>query len=163
MKNFLLIFGVVFVVSCKIEPKPAPVPVITPKDVKLEEIVIDNTGIVIKYGFIEGWCSGTDSMIIAGNDVWYVDGAVCGKNVSAKYLDISPIGKELLLQLFDQTAFDKLELNSCFVCVDGTDCWISVQNGSYFHKIRYAYGDSVHIATIRPFVRELDMYRAIFR
>ena len=150
-------------VSCNKEPKPAPVPALTPKDITLEDIVINHNGTIIKYGFIGGWCSGIDSLTIAANDLWYVKGAVCNETASAKYLLISPQEKELLLKSFDQTAFDKLNVNTCYVCADGTDCWISVQHGTYFHKIRYGYGDSASITTIKKFVKELDRYMAKFK
>ena len=59
--------------------------------------------------------------------------------------------------------FAKIDLNSCNVCVDGCDSWVSIRNGSFYHKIRFGYQDSIAIQKIRPFIDLVDSIRCDFR
>lgn len=68
-----------------------------------------------------------------------------------------------LTRKVDLEIFSGIYLNSCNVCVDGCDKWITVRNGSYSHTIRYGYQDSAIITSIQPLVDQVDSLRESFR
>jgi hypothetical protein len=122
-------------------------------DLPISEFSAD-TGLIIKYGTYSGWCAGDDSLILSKNNLFYFKYSPCDINKNTiEYGLISPEDKEELVNALDFEEFNKIELNSCNVCVDGTDYWISVKDGLYNHKIRYGYGDSLSLTEIRLFIK----------
>lgn len=61
----------------------------------------------------------------------------------------------------DLDVFSSIHLNTCNVCADGCDKWISIRNGSFYHKIRYGYGDSAVVQPIKILVDKLDSLREV--
>jgi len=51
-----------------------------------------------------------------------------------------------------------LGLNSCNVCADGCDDWISYVNGSESHYIRFS-NDDPKLQTIQTFVDQLNVLK----
>ncbi len=68
-----------------------------------------------------------------------------------------------LTGMIDFDEFNNIHLNTCNVCVDGCDKWITLRNGSYSHTIRFGYQDSAAIQSIKPLVDKLDSIRKAFR
>ena len=59
--------------------------------------------------------------------------------------------------------FNSIRLNTCNVCVDGCDKWITIRNGSYSHTIRFGYQDSIVLQPVRSLADKLDSIREVFR
>jgi hypothetical protein len=128
----------------------------------VDDLVVNDNQLIIKYGTYGSWCTGDDSLIISSNNLRYGYYSPCDKKSIFKQSIISSEDKKQLVNTLNLIEFEKLELNSCAICVDGTDYWISIENGSYFHKIRYAAGDTLSINSIIEFVRLLDKQKAKF-
>ena len=135
------------------------------KDAKelTENEIKNDKELIIKYGTVQGWCARDDSLTISENDLYYVAFTVCDKNLTTtSHKPISTDEKKELIGALDLEVFNKIELNSCNVCVDGSDYWISVENRSYYHKIRYGYADSLALIKISGFIKLLDKQKAKF-
>jgi hypothetical protein len=144
MKTRYMIFAMaVLFLACKKEAK----------ELSINDILVNDTGLVIKYGTYTGWFMGNDSLVITSTDLWF--NSSCDKKQSIKHGLISVNDYQILLNKLDLKEFKKVELNSCNVCLDGSDDWISVKNGTYFHSIRYGYSDSLALRKIEPFIQEL--------
>jgi hypothetical protein len=118
---------------------------------------------VIKAGFMCGWGSGEDSLIISNTMIKYV------YYVPAKS-HVPEINKTRFTTTTDWTNitnavnidnFLKLNYNTCNVCVDGCDEWISIENGSVSHQIRFGLG--LEIDSIKPLQDLLAQFRSEFR
>ena len=123
---------------------------------------INESTIIIKYGTYSGWCVGNDSLTISLNNLLYGKYYPCDKVQIFKQSMISSEENNELINSLDSLEFKKLVLNSSNVSFDGTDYWISVKNGSYYHKIRYGAGDTLSIRNIILFVRLLDKQKEKF-
>jgi len=64
-----------------------------------------------------------------------------------------------LIEFLDKEEFQKIEINSCNVCADGCDTWITLNDGGNSHTIRFGSNDSLAIAEIQPFVDKLKEIR----
>jgi len=122
-----------------------------------------NNSMVIKAGFMCGWGSGEDSLIITSTTIKYV------YSVPAKS-QIPEINKERqtstsewnnILNSINLDNFLNLNYNTCNICVDGCDEWISVKNDSMSHQIRFGLG--LKIDSIKPLQDILSQLRSEFR
>jgi hypothetical protein len=117
--------------------------------------------VVIKTGTVCGWCSQNDTLTISDTRVKYVD----YKNCSTTNPTVNKSGQLTtaeLTELLGKLDFDelkKLELNSCNVCFDGCDDWISYKSGSQTHTIRFSRNDS-KLLPIKAFVDQLNAIKA---
>jgi hypothetical protein len=123
----------------------------------------ENTSMVIKAGFMCGWGSGEDSLIITSTTIKYV------YSVPAKS-QIPEINKERqtstsewnnILNSVNFDSFLNLNYNTCNICVDGCDEWISVKNDSMSHQIRFGLG--LKIDSVKPLQDILSQLRSEFR
>jgi aldehyde:ferredoxin oxidoreductase len=125
-----------------------------------EKYDVDEKTMVIKYGTV---CEmGYDSLTISGNDLWYTGVSNFDGNRIDRHENLSENEKESLISTLDKKEFAKINLNSCFVCVDGCDNWITVQDKNFFHKIRYAEYDSLEVAPIEDFINQLYLLKLKF-
>jgi hypothetical protein len=75
------------------------------------------------------------------------------------------IDQESLNQLkasLDFAEFKKLDMNSCNVCVDGCDDWITIKNGVESHTIRFSRNDP-KLQPIKAFVESLSSLKEKYR
>jgi hypothetical protein len=129
----------------------------------ISDYKVDSTGIVIKYGMACGWCGGNDSLTIFSNDLWYFSHSPCDNTTKVEHELLSENEKNDLLNSLNLNDFSKIEINTCFICVDGCDKWISVKNNNYYHQIRYGTYDSLTMRSIKNFVDKLDLLKAKFK
>ncbi len=128
-----------------------------------EDTSKNNNDLIISYGTICGWCALDDSMSITGSNVYYRYNTQCNE---IDYIKNSPTLKsdwDELIKLLNYEEFKKINVNSCDVCFDGCDTWISIKKDSITHKIRFGYGDSLKIENIKPFIHKLDSLRVKMR
>ncbi len=94
--------------------------------------------LVIKTGQECGWCGGRDSLIITELKIDYNFTNPCDseKNKTRKSNTNREKWNELL-ESFNWNDFTQVNVNTCSVCVDGCDTWISIQNGGLVHQIRF--------------------------
>lgn len=115
--------------------------------------------LTVTYGHICGWCSGLDSITVSQVTTSLFYDYYCGDSV----INRSDITKQdlwsLLKQNINKDEFQKISLNTCYVCVDGCDTWITVSSDNYYHKIRYGYRDINKLNSIKPFIEVLDSIR----
>jgi hypothetical protein len=114
----------------------------------------------ISMGGICGWCGGSDSLLITQTRTYYESFSPCDSSVEK--MDTLTAEKEWneLVDLLDLEEFRKIDINTCYVCVDGCDTWITVKDNTFSHTIRYGYNDSTVIQNIRPFVDKLQEIKA---
>ena len=110
-----------------------------------------------------GWCAGADSLLITEKKTHYEYFSPCDD--SDYFRDTVTEKKEWndLIGQLDMEKFQNIDINTCYVCVDGCDTWINVKDSSVSHTIRFGYADTIVIKDIRPFVDKLDSIRTRFR
>ena len=118
--------------------------------------------LTIVGGSVCGWCAGSDSVIISEYKINYRNMHSCDHHAYSKVAHIEKSEWDKLTGLVDFDAFSNIHLNTCNVCVDGCDKWITLRNGSYLHTIRFGYQDSAAIQSIKPLVDKLDSIREAF-
>ncbi len=128
-----------------------------------KEDELESSDFVIKTGTVCGWCAQNDTLTIDGKDVRYVNFTQC----STTNPSVSKTGRletaalELLLSTLDYPEFKKLDLNSCNVCVDGCDDWISIKNGAETHTIRFDLNDP-KLQSVKSFVDQLNAIKTMY-
>lgn len=120
--------------------------------------------ITISAGFICGWCTGADSLVINRAETNYSYYTSCNSNpvISIKEETAKNEWNELLLSLnFEK--FKKINIDECNVCADGCDIWISVTKGLETNKITYGYDDSLSVNAINPLINKLEEIKNHYR
>lgn len=125
-----------------------------------EEKVAD-ANFVIKTGTECGWCSQNDTLTISDTRVKYVDYKKCSTTnpTVSKSGELTTAELNELLGKLDFDELKKLDLNSCNVCADGCDDWISYKSGSQTHTIRFSRNDP-KLAPIKAFVDQLNVIKS---
>lgn len=123
----------------------------------------DTSGLTIVAGSVCGWCGGIDSLIMSENSLNYRFMNPCDRHAYSMVSDIEKTEWDELTGMIDLDEFNHIHLNTCNVCVDGCDQWITIRNGSYSHTIRFGYGDLEAFLSIKPFADKLDSIREVFR
>lgn len=120
--------------------------------------------IVIKTGVICGWCSKNDTLSISDNSVRYVNYTQCNNINPAveKTAELSDSELNSLLSSLDFNEFKKINLNTCNVCVDGCDTWISINKGSESHMIRFT-GNESELQPVRTFMDQLNALKTNYQ
>lgn len=121
-----------------------------------------NSDLIIRTGTICGWGAVNDTLTITGDySVRYVNytRASAGNPLVEKKAELSPSELETLIALLDVDELKKLELNSCNVCFDGCDDWISFNDGTTSHYIRFTKDDP-KLQPIKAFVDQLNVIKA---
>ena len=121
-----------------------------------------DSDLIIKAGFICGWGSGEDSLEISQSKIKYVYYIPAQSRMPIIRKSRSVTENEWREILNDVNLDDFLKLNyqSCNICVDGCDEWISVQNYKISHIITFGKGSQ--IATISRLQNKLAELRAEF-
>jgi hypothetical protein len=104
-----------------------------------------------------------DSVIINENLINYRNMNPCGHNAYSRVSLMEKSEWDKITGLIDLDTFNSIHLNSCNVCVDGCDTWLTISNGSYSHTVRFGYGDSAAVLPIKPLVDKLDSLREAYR
>ena len=123
MKKLFFFFFLVFLFSCK---KP-------------------DDSLVIKAGFACGWGAGEDSLEISNLEIKYVY-YVPVESAQPKINESRAITKSEWDEIEDAiniNKFRKLDYNTCNICVDGCDEWISMQGDDINHQIRFSKGQQI--------------------
>lgn len=101
-----------------------------------------DSNLLIQAGFVCGWGSGTDSLSITNGAItykYYIPRQSWIPVVS-KTRGISELEWEEIVTSFKASEFEKLTYNTCNVCFDGCDEWISIRNNQGSHKITFTKG-----------------------
>jgi hypothetical protein len=121
-----------------------------------------NSDLIIKAGFMCGWGSGEDSLEISQTKIKYVyyipaqsSIPIINKSRSVPESEWTEILNDVNLDYFV-----KLNYQSCNICVDGCDEWISIQDDKISHNIRF--GKGLQIDTINRLQNKLAELRAEF-
>jgi hypothetical protein len=123
----------------------------------------DTTSLVIKAGFMCGWGSGQDSLIISSKMIEYFYSVPANSQIPDvnKARATTPAEWNNILNSINFNNFLNLNYNSCNICVDGCDEWISIKNDSKSHQIRFGLG--FKIDSIKPLQDILAQLRTEFR
>ena len=118
---------------------------------------------IIKAGFMCGWGSGEDSLIISSTMIKYVYSVPARSSIPEIYKTRLTTGTEWnnILNSINISNFLNLNYNSCNICVDGCDEWISIKNDSISHQIRFGLG--LKIDSIKQLQNILSQLRLEFR
>jgi hypothetical protein len=146
---FLIILMAVCLISCK-----------KPDNISLNK---ENSSMVIKAGFACGWGSGEDSLIISSKTIKYVYSVPAKSNVPEIIQTrlTTTTDWQNITNAININSFLKLNYNTCNICVDGCDEWISIKNDSVSHQIRFGLG--LKIDSIKPLQDLLAQFRSEFR
>jgi hypothetical protein len=109
----------------------------------------DNSSLKIIAGFMCGWGTGEDSLYISKTSIKYVyyfpaTSMLPQINKTRSVQDTEWVN---IVNSIDLNEFVKLNYNSCNICVDGCDEWISIQTNQVSHQIRFSKGikiDSIY-------------------
>lgn len=119
--------------------------------------------IVIKTGRACGWCGGSDTLTITKAVSAYDFTNPCDENKNKEREEQTAPGEwSELLGTLNWNDFKKVNVNTCALCADGCDTWITIQNGPLTHQIRFTE-NSVEIEHIRTFVERLKAHHEEFR
>ena len=123
----------------------------------------EHADIVIKTGQQCGWCGGMDSLTITKLNGSYAYDSPCPE-IADKKRNAKTDSTEWneLLATFDWNEFNQVQVETCAVCTDGCDTWISVEENHQTHTIRFTEY-STEIEPIRPFVEKLHAVIEEFR
>ena len=124
-----------------------------------EEKIVNSNKLTVTYGHVCGWCAGLDSITIAKDVTNLFTDYNCGDSIIRKSTATKKDQWSALKNNFDPNQFQKIDLNSCYVCADGCDTWITIISDSYYHKIRYGYNETDKLKSIQSFVDVLDSIR----
>ena len=151
MKNFLflMILSSCCLISCR-----------KTENVDLNQ---ENSSMVIKAGFVCGWGAGEDSLIISSKRIKYVYSVPAKSNIPEinQTRSTTSADWEKITSSINLKNFLRLDYNTCNICVDGCDEWISLKNDSIFHQIRFGLG--YKIDSIKPLQDLLAQFRSEFR
>jgi hypothetical protein len=117
----------------------------------------------ISAGFMCGWGSGEDSLIITKSEIRYVY-TVPSRSSVPEINKTRPTTTEewdRIVNSVNFSVFSGLDYNSCNICVDGCDEWISIMNGSSTHKITFGLG--LNIDSISELQSVISQLRSEFR
>lgn len=109
----------------------------------------DNSSLQIIAGFMCGWGTGEDSLYISKTSikyVYYIPATTMLPQIN-KTRSVQDTEWINIVNSIDLNEFVKLNYNSCNICVDGCDEWISIQNNQVSHQIRFSKGikiDSIY-------------------
>jgi hypothetical protein len=149
ISKFIIILLTICLISCN-----------KPDNISLNK---DNSSLVIKAGFMCGWGSGEDSLIISSTTIKYVY-SVPAKSHVPEINQTRPTTTRDWKNITDAiniNNFLKLNYNTCNICVDGCDEWISIINDSVSHQVRFGLG--FKIDSIKPLQDLLTQFRSEFR
>jgi hypothetical protein len=121
-----------------------------------------DSDLIIKAGFACGWGSGEDSLEISKTTIKYVFyiPARSNKPVIDKSRAVSESEWKEILNNINFDDFVKLNYQSCNICVDGCDEWISIRDIKISHEIRFAKG--LKIDSISKLQNKLEQLRSEF-
>lgn len=109
----------------------------------------------VVLGHVCGWCAGADSLYVTVEQLTYTSVDYCNDTISIQHNPFSFNELNQLMGLIEIDDFLNISINTCNVCVDGCDTWITISNDTLSHTIRFGYSDSLIIQPIRPFVDAL--------
>lgn len=123
----------------------------------------DKPNLIITAGYMCGWGSGEDSLIISSTLIKYVY-SVPARSSTPEIYKIRPtttIEWNSIVNSININNFINLNYNSCNICVDGCDEWISVKTDSLIHQIRFGLG--LKIDSIKQLQNIISQLRSEFR
>ncbi len=107
-----------------------------------------------------GWCAPGDSLILTKPTTTYVYyPSSCSKEGPHITKATGTADWHELLNLLDLKKFNAINLNTCNICVDGCDEWITIQQKGSSHTIRYGSADAKELKEIKPFIDKLHQLR----
>jgi hypothetical protein len=122
----------------------------------------NGSDLVIKAGFVCGWGSGADSIVISGKGINYCY-YIPAKSSRPQISRTRSVSRDEWIQIEDavnMAGFTRLQYQSCNVCVDGCDEWIFIQKGDSLHKITFGKGRKID--SISSLQAKLAQIRAEF-
>ncbi|HLP74715.1 MAG TPA: hypothetical protein VK155_17545 [Bacteroidales bacterium] len=122
----------------------------------------DHSNLMITAGFICGWGSGEDSLVITRSEINYLYFIPAKSREPVKQAMRKTQESEWneIVDAVNYSEFAKLNYNTCNVCVDGCDEWVSLQDDDFDHAIRYTKGQEIN--SIKRLQEILSRLRAEF-
>ena len=116
----------------------------------------------VVLGHVCGWCAGADSLFITDEMLMYTKIFYCADSISIQKKPYSLNELNKLMELINIEEFLNISINTCNVCADGCDTWITVSNDTLSHSIRFGYRDSLEVHKIMPFIDALHEIQTEF-
>jgi hypothetical protein len=121
-----------------------------------------DSDLIIKAGYACGWGSGQDSLVISKTTIkyaYYVPARSLTPVIKINRTVPDSEWREIL-NTVNLDDFVKLNFQSCNICVDGCDEWISVRDDNISHEIRF--GKGLNIEPISKLQNKLAQLRTEF-
>ncbi len=125
-----------------------------------EQSLKNNTQWTFSSGTICGWCAANDTLEISTSHSTLVARRDCQSTVVDTMAKTQQQQYQNLLSHLHEQQFKAINLNTCNVCADGCDFWVTIQNGLSSHTIRFGPQDSAQVATVLPLLNELKKIQA---
>lgn len=122
----------------------------------------DDSSLKINAGFYCGWGAGADSLYISKSSIKYLY-FVPSESMQPKINKSRSVSDTEWVSILNSVNLDdflKLNYNSCNICVDGCDEWISIHTDHTFHQIRFTMG--LRIDTIVKLQNKIAQLRSEF-
>ena len=133
-------------------------------DKNQETIPLSYQNLKIDYTFrCDNFCI-HDNLSLQGQKVAYTYQRTCTTPTYKKNIILSQGNAKSLLGLIDFEAFKKINLDKCYICVDGCDYELIISNGVDTHRIRFGDVDldSTQMVPIKSFVLKLNDIKSYF-
>lgn len=116
----------------------------------------------VVLGHVCGWCAGADSLYVTVEELTYTEIDYCNDSLSIQkkpfgFNDLNP-----LMDLIEIEDFLNISINTCYVCVDGCDTWVTISNDTLSHTIRFGYRDSLEVSKVQAFIDALHVLQSGF-
>jgi hypothetical protein len=118
--------------------------------------------LLIKAGFQCGWGAGTDSIVISRTSIKYTY-YIPRESPLPKISKTRAVSASEWIEIqgcVNWLEFSKLDYNTCNICVDGCDEWISLEEGNTSRKI--TFGKELAIESISKLQTKLTGLRKEF-
>lgn len=106
---------------------------------------------VLGYRYVCGWGAHNDSISLDGNTLTYK--FTSDENYKQVYITCDE--QEVLWKKIDINEFNKINFNTCNVCVDGCDYTISIKTNTNYHEITVGEEESKQLPEVKAFVDQL--------
>jgi hypothetical protein len=112
---------------------------------KSNEFNPNDSGLIVKSGYVCGWGTGTDTIEISKSEIRYVYYVprFSGKPQIIKSRPVPATEWNEIKSIVNFNDFSRLTYNSCNICVDGCDEWILILESDRTHKITFQRGAKI--------------------
>lgn len=152
MRSIVLLILLIFLVSLFTACNPTALQHIEPSN---------SSEYFIESGQSCGWCGGTNIFNISSNQASFSHNYACDEfeDIPVKKINITNSEWSKLISKLDFDAFQKIDLQTCFMCSDGCDTKITITRSGSSHSFTYAWLEAEELDTVREFLTAFELLK----